>query len=81
MSVLRGSQPKGEAMTEMVECPCCSRGGCVVCHGSGLVKKANLDRAREDSDDGWSDAALRRLLSLALVTPDDNIDYDHYAGF
>jgi hypothetical protein len=45
-----------------------------------LVKKVNLDRAREDSDDGWSDAALRRLLSLALVTPDDGVDWEWLAA-
>jgi hypothetical protein len=65
--------------SEMVECPCCARGGCVVCHNTGLVKKINLDRAREDSTD-WADASLRRLLSLALVTPDDGIDWEWMAN-
>ena len=67
---------------EMVECPCCARGGCVVCHGSGVVKKLNLDRAREAEsvEHGWSDAALRRLMSLALVTPDDGIDWEWMAS-
>jgi hypothetical protein len=47
-----------------------------------VVKKINLDRARDNSDqEGWTDASLRRLLSLALVTPDDGIDWEHYAGF
>jgi hypothetical protein len=46
------------------------------------VKRINLERARDNSDEaGWSDAALRRLASLALVTPDDGIDWEHYAGF
>ena len=62
-------------MSEMVECPA---GRCVICGQTGLVKKANLDRARED--DAWSDAAaLRRLISLALVTPDDGIDWEYVA--
>ena len=67
-------------MSEMVECPCCARGGCVVCHGTGLVKKSNLDRAREQDTD-WSDASLRRLVSLALVTPMvDGIDWEWMAS-
>ena len=75
-SVLRGSQPEqGEQVSEMVECP---MGRCVVCGQTGLVKKANLDRARES--DEWSEAALRRLMSLALVTPDDGIDWEWMAS-
>ena len=66
---------------EMVECPCCSRGGCVVCHGTGMVKRANLERARAADDDGWSEESLRRLVSLALVVPMvDGIDWEWMAG-
>jgi hypothetical protein len=75
-TVLRGSQPEqGEAVAEMVECP---MGRCVVCGQTGLVKRVNLERAREN--DEWSMAALRRLLSLALVTPDDSIDWEWMAS-
>lgn len=66
---------QGGNMHEMVECP---MGRCVICGQTGLVKKANLDRARED--DPWSDAALRRFISLALVTPDDGSpDWEYVA--
>jgi hypothetical protein len=45
------------------------------------VRRINLERARDNSDqEGWSDAALRRLLSLALVTPDDGIDWEWYGS-
>ena len=46
---------------EMVKCPCCE-GGCVVCHDTGLVKRANLERAQEDSV--WPESALQRLYRL-----------------
>jgi hypothetical protein len=46
-----------------------------------LVKKSNLDRAREPMNlDGWTDADLRRVMSLSLVTPDDNIDWEWMAS-
>jgi hypothetical protein len=63
----------------MVECPF---GRCVVCAQTGLVKKQNLDRAREPMNlDGWSDAALRRVVSLALVDPneDGHPDWEYVA--
>ena len=77
-SVLRGSQPEQGDAVEMVECPF---GRCVVCGQTGLVKKQNLDRAREPMNlDGWTDADLRRVMSLSLVTPDDNIDWEWMAS-
>jgi hypothetical protein len=47
---------KGDAMTggivmeKMVSCPLCKGGGCAICRETGVVKQANVDRAR---DGGW----------------------------
>jgi hypothetical protein len=76
MTVLRGSQlEQGESMAEMVECPCCRGGGCVVCHGWGRVKRANLDRAR----DGWDPEALNRL-TVMVEQDDDGPDWEWLAA-
>lgn len=39
----------GVVLEKMVLCPLCGGGGCAICREKGVVKQANVDRAR----DGW----------------------------
>ena len=51
-------------MGELVKCPCCD-GGCVVCYGTGLVKRSNMERARQN--DAWPESALLRLYRMITM--------------